>query len=126
MKRKQRNKIESTMEQASSQMLRMQLIKQSLPFSKLSHERLEWLARQVEEIKLAHGEILFRQGEIGDKAYLICLGQVGIYIEAKNQKELMKGVKEVIELCLEINTSTFYNIISPIRPQIYAFQLVSI
>ena len=50
----------------------------------------------------------------------------GCHTQAKNQKELMKGVKEVIELCLEINTSTFYNIISPIRPQIYAFQLVSI
>lgn len=73
--------LQSAMYADSGHMLRIRLIKQSLPFSRLSHERLEWLAKQVEEIIVPAGEIIFKQGEIGDRCYLIRSGQVEITSE---------------------------------------------
>src|SRR5579872_3479061 len=62
----------------SEQMLRMQFIKQSLPFSRLSHERLMWLANQVENVHIPAGTILFEEGQTGDRCYLIRRGQIEI------------------------------------------------
>jgi putative peptide zinc metalloprotease protein len=70
--------IQSTMYARATQMLRIRLIKQSLPFVRLSHERTQWLASQIEEISLRAGDIIFKQGDVGDKCYLICSGQVEI------------------------------------------------
>lgn len=70
--------LQSDMSRMSEKMLRMRLIKQSLPFSHLSHERLQWLVDQIESITVASGEILFSQGEMGDRCYLIRSGQVEI------------------------------------------------
>lgn len=47
-----KHRLESVMYAASLQMLRMQFIKQSLPFSKLSRDRLQWLANHVEDVKV--------------------------------------------------------------------------
>jgi putative peptide zinc metalloprotease protein len=70
--------LELSMYAASEQMLRVRFIKQSLPFAKLSHERLRWLANCVEEKKIAAGEIIFQQGDIGANCYLIRAGEVEI------------------------------------------------
>lgn len=70
--------LETSMYAASSQMLRMQLIKQSLPFAKLSHERLQWLANHVEEITTPANAVIFQQGDRGDKCYLIRAGTIDI------------------------------------------------
>ena len=70
--------LQQSMYAHATQMLRIRLIKQSLPFVRLSHERTQWLASQIEEITVPAGEIIFPQGEVGDKCYLICSGQVEI------------------------------------------------
>jgi putative peptide zinc metalloprotease protein len=62
----------------TKQMLRMRLIKQSLAFSRLSHERLQWLADKVEEETVLAGTCIFQEGDQGDKCYLICNGAVEI------------------------------------------------
>lgn len=72
------NNLELSMHAASDQMLKMRLIKQSLPFAKLSHERLAWLAKQVEIVHISAGQNVFSQGETGDKCYLIRSGQIEI------------------------------------------------
>lgn len=72
------NQLELSMYAASVQMLRMRFIKQSLPFAKISHLRLQWLAARVEEITVPKGTIIFKQNEDGDKCYLIRKGQVEI------------------------------------------------
>ena len=72
------NQLELSMYAASVQMLRMRFIKQSLPFAKISYERLQWLADRVEEINVLAGDIIFKQDEQGDKCYLIRKGQVEI------------------------------------------------
>lgn len=76
-----KNHLESSMVAASLQMLRIRLIKQVLPFSKLSHERLQWLAKQVKEVAILTGSELFHQGDIGNKSYLLYKGKIGIYVE---------------------------------------------
>lgn len=74
--------LQSAMHAASEQMLRMRLIKQSLPFSRLSQKHLKWLADQVEEVSILSGQTLFHEGEVGDRCYLIRSGQIEIV--AKN------------------------------------------
>lgn len=71
--------VSNTMQQATKQMLRMQLIKQSLPFHSLSHQRLQWLATRVEEMYVPAGTVLFQQGEIADECYLIRTGKIEIF-----------------------------------------------
>lgn len=75
------NNLELSMYAASLHMLRMRFIKQSLPFSKLSHERLQWLADRVEEVEIPAHQIIFNQGEEGDKCYLIRSGQIEIFTQ---------------------------------------------
>ncbi|MDR3477343.1 MAG: PqqD family peptide modification chaperone [Gammaproteobacteria bacterium] len=70
--------LQTKMYAAATQMLRVRLIKQSLPFVKLSYERTQWLATQVEEIQIAPGTVIFQQGEKGDSCYLIRSGHVEI------------------------------------------------
>lgn len=70
--------LKSDMLSATEQMLKMKLIKQSLPFNKISHERLRWLAEHVEEVSVEKGQLIFEKGEQGDRCYLIRSGQVEI------------------------------------------------
>jgi putative peptide zinc metalloprotease protein len=70
--------IQQDMHVALSHMMRVNLIKQSLPFVKLSYERIQWLAGQVEETSLKAGDVIFKQGDAGDKCYLIRSGKVEI------------------------------------------------
>lgn len=81
------NHLESSMDASALQMLRMRLIKQSLPFTKLSHERLKWLADRVEEYTVKRDTIIFNQGDKGDKCYLVCSGQIEITRKNANGKE---------------------------------------
>ncbi|EKD70922.1 MAG: cyclic nucleotide-binding protein, partial [uncultured bacterium] len=83
----QKNNLEKTMYAAALQMLRMKFIKQSLPFAKISHQRLQWLADKVEEIHLPANTMIFNQGEIGDKCYLIRSGKVEIFSQ-DDEKQL--------------------------------------
>lgn len=80
------HQLESAMYDASLQMLRIHFIKQSLPFAKLSHERLIWLADRVVETILPKGEIIFKQGDPGEQCYLIRSGEVEI--SHKNNDEI--------------------------------------
>ena len=74
----QKYHLEQTMVDASDKMLRLSFIKQSLPFTRISHERLSWLADRIEARLLAAGTVIFQQGEIGDSCYLIRKGEVEI------------------------------------------------
>jgi len=81
--------LELAMYAATVQMLRMRLIKQSLPFGKISHQRLQWLAERVQEIVVPANHVLFKEGEIGDKCYLIRSGKVElITMEDGSERQL--------------------------------------
>lgn len=72
------SQLRPEMQAMAEEMLRLRLIKQSLPFHQLSNERLLWLSKQVEEVSIAAGEELFKQGDEGDSCYLIRSGQIEI------------------------------------------------
>lgn len=75
------NQLQNDMYESSKKMLYLSFIKKSLPFSKLSTKRLNWLLKRIEEISMPKGGIIFQQGEVGDKCYLICSGSVIISVE---------------------------------------------
>lgn len=79
--------IQSAMHAAAKQMLRVRLIKQSLPFVRLSYERTLWLASQVEEVTVPAGTVIFKQGDIGDRCYLIRAGRVEIIATEEDGSE---------------------------------------
>lgn len=79
--------LDSSMLFASEEMIRMNFIKQSLPFSRLSHERLKELAGKIDEKKLSAGEILFKEGDPGDASYLIRSGEIAINAKDKDGVE---------------------------------------
>lgn len=83
----QKHSLLSDMHAVAKKILRMRLIKQSLPFSKLSHERIEALAEHVEDLKISAGSIIFSQGEMGDRCYLIYSGEVEIIHKDEDQNE---------------------------------------
>lgn len=71
--------LQPAMQSTADEMLRMRLIKQSLPFHRLSNDRLMWLSKHVEEMTFLAGETIFKQGDEGDCCYLIRSGQVEIF-----------------------------------------------
>lgn len=81
------NGLENSLSTAAKQMLRLQIIKQSLPFSTLSAERIKWLDAQVKEETFFPGDILFHQGDSGTQCYLICSGQIEIVRRDENGEE---------------------------------------
>lgn len=72
-------RLQPAMSAIAEQMLKAKLIKQSLAFNRLSHERLQWLSEKVEEVTVPAGMIIFNQGETGDRCYLISSGRVEIF-----------------------------------------------
>ncbi len=83
----QHQHVETAMYASADQMLRTQFIKQSLPFSRLSQERLMWLAKQITERAVSNGEIIFEEGQIGDCCYLIRSGQIEIVTKNEDGSE---------------------------------------
>lgn len=79
---------------ASEQMLRTQFIKQTLPFSRLPHERLVGLAKQVEEVQIPKGTVLFREGEQGSSCYLVRSGQIEILTHKTDGTEHQLAILE--------------------------------
>jgi len=75
--------LQATLYTSAEHMLRMQLIKHILPFSRLSAERLKWLAERVETVGANEGDIIFHQGDKGECCYLIRSGQIEISAEDK-------------------------------------------
>ena len=84
--------LHSAMYASTEKMLRMHLIKLSLPFSRLSYERLEWLMNKIEEITVPAGSIIFRQGEEGDRCYLIRTGQVEVVAHEPGEPDHELGI----------------------------------
>lgn len=79
---RQHASLENKLLANTEQLLRINLIKHSLPFSRISHERLLWLANKIEIVHVKKGQLIFLEGEMGDRCYLIREGQVEIV--AKN------------------------------------------
>jgi CRP/FNR family transcriptional regulator, cyclic AMP receptor protein len=56
-------------------------------FQSLNTEQIAILATRIDEVRLASGRILFRQGEPGDSIYLLLSGQIVIRLGATTTDE---------------------------------------
>ena len=61
-------------------------------FSKIDHTKLKLLAFTSENLIHQDGQFLFREGEMGDAAYIVLKGKVTVFIETE------KGPVEVAQL----------------------------
>jgi signal transduction histidine kinase/predicted CoA-binding protein len=62
-------------------------------FADLPEADLERLCRMIEEVQLPEGETLFREGEAGDRAYVIEEGEIEI-VKASAGREVLLAVRE--------------------------------
>jgi len=83
-------------------LLRMHFISQVASFQKLPAEKISSIAKQIKEITVPAGLILFHQGDIGDKCYLICSGKVEILLLHKDGSEKRVALLEAFELFGEL------------------------
>jgi CRP-like cAMP-binding protein/Zn-dependent protease len=72
---------------ATTTILKIKLIKQALPFVRLSHERIQALVKRIDILSLLAGEIIFRQGDAGDKCYMIHTGKIEIFSDDSEGNE---------------------------------------
>lgn len=90
----QQHQLEHVMYQASANMLKMKFIRQSLPFAKISHQRLQWLIEHITETHIEAGTVLFNQGDRGDKCYLVRAGEIEIvHHEVNGEEQLISVLK---------------------------------
>jgi|GEM_PF-995974 len=66
---------------ATELMIRMNFIKEVTSFVQLSLGRIRWLAQHLEKISVPKDAVIFKQGEQGDKCYLIYAGQIEISLD---------------------------------------------
>lgn len=85
--------FKGSMQRIAKQMLRINFIKQITPFEDLSHTQVAWLAQQVEHVTLPPDTIIFQEGDVGDKCYLVQFGKVEI-LTHKNGAEKTLAILE--------------------------------
>lgn len=79
--------MKSMIAAAETMMLRMKLIKHALPFQALSMERTASLATKIETINVQEKKIIFKKGDEGNSCYLLCSGQVEVYLQQEDHSE---------------------------------------
>ena len=69
----------SDTQHAAENLLRMNFIKQVIPFAHLTIGRIRWLSQHIEKLTIPAKVVLFEEGDIGDACFLIYSGEVEIY-----------------------------------------------
>jgi signal transduction histidine kinase len=67
-------------------------------FAELADDDLARICGEAQEIRLEPGQLLFREGEWGDRAYVVSAGQVEVFKDADRREVLLavRGAGEVI------------------------------
>lgn len=79
------------MKQEDSPGAEKSLLKNSL-FREIPREKLEEITRSVSEERIAAGTVVFRQGDIGDKFYVIASGRVRVFRKDRQGVEMELSV----------------------------------
>ncbi|MBM3144883.1 MAG: cyclic nucleotide-binding domain-containing protein [Chloroflexi bacterium] len=66
---------------------KIQLLQNVSSFHKLSNDQLVSLAELYEEKTFSHGDIIFRQGEVGGKMYVVIEGKVAVEREIRDRTD---------------------------------------
>ncbi len=84
----------ASMKNAAQAMLRMSFIKKAAPFVDLPNTAVEKLAREIGEITLLKDHIIFNQGDVAEDCYLICSGEVEIFLPQNDgNKKIISNIK---------------------------------
>jgi signal transduction histidine kinase len=67
-------------------------------FTDLADDDLARICDEAREVRLAPGQVLFREGEWGDRAYVLTAGQVEVYKDGDGRETVLavRGVGEVV------------------------------
>lgn len=79
-------------------MLRMNLIKEAVPFKSLSNQRIAWLANNLTEVTVDAQDIIFNQGDPADKCFMIAEGNIEISVKQKDGTENVISVLKAGEM----------------------------
>lgn len=88
----QNTQLNSSLESATQQILKLHLIKQAAPFFGLSLDEIKSLEQKVDVIDIAKNTIVFKEGDKGDYCYLIQEGQVEISRKSMNETSQVVAV----------------------------------
>ncbi len=72
--------LNKEMARSTNQMLQLKFIKQAAPFIQFSKGHVQSIMKRIKENKVPARKIIFREGEYGDRCYLICSGKIEIFI----------------------------------------------
>lgn len=92
----------TSMQQASELMLRMNFIRECVPFTNLPTDKISQLAQEIKEISVSRGTTLIHEGEQGEEIYLIRSGKVEILIKDPEGKQHSLAILEPPQLFGEI------------------------
>jgi putative peptide zinc metalloprotease protein len=76
----------ATMRDSAEKMLRANFIKQAAPFADLPGSVTMALAQKIEQVTVQSGITLFEEGDFADVCYLICSGEVEIFLKDEEGK----------------------------------------
>lgn len=77
----------SALQVNAEMILRMKLIKDAIPFKKLSFDEIRELAEKVTSLHLPANQIIFNKNDPGNNCYLIQAGSVEIFLPNMNDSE---------------------------------------
>lgn len=77
------SQLNNSLEAATEQILKLQLIKKAAPFSVLSTEDIKNLVFKIDVIEYPQATIIFKEGDVGDYCYIIQHGQIEISRQEK-------------------------------------------
>ncbi len=81
--------VNAEMLSASDLMLKAKLIRNAGSFAGLSVQEIHELAKLVESVTIKAGTVIFSQGEVGDKCYLINSGEVNVLHKTEQDERVI-------------------------------------
>ena len=81
--------VNAEMLSASDLMLKAKLIRNAGSFAGLSSQEIHELAKLVEKVTVKAGTVIFSQGEVGDKCYLISSGEVNVLLKTEQDERVI-------------------------------------
>ncbi len=96
-------------------MISIEVLRRYPFFGKLGHEQLKALAMIAEEVQLAEGEVIIREGAPADALYFLLEGSVSLYHPVGSPQ--VEGSVSEVPIC-DINPGEVFSISALIEPHV--------